>query len=1797
MSSLLVSDFGVDDYSADLSTTGTVSVGGSVSGMIETGDDRDWFRIELAAGGIYAFDLKGAGSGGGTLSDPVLLLLDGSGSSLVSDDDSGIGFDSRLVFSAPSGGVFYLSVDDVANVGGSYTLMATELGFDDYAGNSGTTGTITVGGTVNGNIQFNGDQDWFRIELTAGRIYAFDMKGVDSASGTLPYAYLQLLTDASAYAAADIGGGTGNDARLILSPGSNSAYFLTAQSFDGYLGTYTLVATEIGTDDYLGNTNTTAMLTMDGAVSGNVQFNGDQDWFRIDLIAGQIYAFDQKGAASGSGSLPDPILRLLNAAGTEVTATYYSGTSADAHLVYSPLSGGTYYLSAQANYNSTGSYTLAATNLGTDDYLVSTATTGTLTVGGAVTGNIQFSTDIDWFRVDLTAGRIYSIDLKGADSAAGTLLDPYLQLLDGSASYLAYDNDSGTGSDSRLIYSPLISGDFYLSAHSASGTLGTYRVAVADIGADDCIGSTATSGNLTVGDSITGNIQFAGDNDWFRIALTAGQIYAFELRGIDSAGGTLADPFLLLLDSAGNFLGSNLGDGVGSDAYLRLSLANSGTYYLAAQGSSGTYTISATELGTDDYAGNATTTGMLSMGGSITGNIQFNSDQDWFRVDLVAGHFYVFDMKGVDSGGGSLPNPGLQINDGTGYLATDFDSGIGTDARLDFVAVNSGPYYLATFGSGGAGTYTLAATDLGADDYDSSIATTGSLVPGGSITGNIQLAIDFDWFRIELSAGRIYTFDLKGADSGGGTLVDPNLQLRDSAGSLLFNDYDSGTGLDARLTYLAASSGTYYLAATAMYENRVGSYTLTATDIGADDHVGNVTTTSILVPGGSATGDIQFTNDQDWFRIDLSAGTTYIFTLRGAESGIGTLANPMLQLLSASGLYLDSGYANGADSGLLLAYTPTSSGTFYLSAQTNYGSPGGSYTLSVGLDDYSGSTLTSGTIAAGGTATGVTQFAGDQDWFRINLSAGTEYVFDLTASGVADGLNTYLVLLDSAGNYLTNDESHLFLTPDTNAMYYLAAQGYNPGSSFILTAGLDDYANSTATTGILTPGGTLTGVLQDGSDKDWIKITLSAGSSYVFSLEGRDSGGGTLIDPLLRLRDSTGNEITHNLDGGIGADAYLSYLAPSSGTYYLSVESQYGYGGDGDTYTLSARNLGSGYQATPASNVIPLTGTATLDGLIQGSAWQFSGAKVLTYSFNEVTDEGANLGGPWTETQKDAVREALLAWEAVANISFFEIPGSATIENNTANIAFGHVGDFLYPAAGLGIFPSPDFANQFLVEAEYSRAEYPRLEGDVLLDDYAGEMQYLSPGQSGFWVGLHELGHTLGLKHPFDDGANGRPTFTDLGIGAMDVSIQTTMSYDTPEYSLSDGYTATPMLLDIQAIQRMYGANTTYHNTDNTYTLADDGALRTLWDTGGNDWLDASNLGTGLQLNLAAGSINRFGWGNSVTAIAHGVSIENARGSFAADTLYGTSAANILDGGDGNDTLDGRVGEDTLIGGLGNDTYWVDNRGDSVRETSALAGEIDSVQATLSWTLATNLENLTLLGDKKFSANGNGLDNTLTGNAAANLLDGGTGADTLNGGTGNDVYVVDHANDTIQETQTSSTEIDSVRAFVDWTLGANLENLTLLGTKNLDGSGNSLNNTLTGNGGNNTFSGGNGNDFLDGASGNDTLTGDAGTDTFAFTTPLNVLRNVDTIADFSSGMDKLLLSSAIFRELGFSGTPSTDVFFHSGSAAHDANDRILYDTDTGALFYDADGSGVLAAVQLAALSSAPTLLYTDFVVG
>src|SRR5215471_2821237 len=148
-----------DDYASSTATTGTVSVGGSTTGNIETAGDTDWFRTSLVAGHTYQFDLQGVATGQGTLFDPFLRLRDSAGNSLTFNDDNGTNFNSRITYTAAASDTYYLSAG-AANTGGTgtYRVSAADVTpSDDYAGSTATTGAVSVGGSTNGNIETAGD--------------------------------------------------------------------------------------------------------------------------------------------------------------------------------------------------------------------------------------------------------------------------------------------------------------------------------------------------------------------------------------------------------------------------------------------------------------------------------------------------------------------------------------------------------------------------------------------------------------------------------------------------------------------------------------------------------------------------------------------------------------------------------------------------------------------------------------------------------------------------------------------------------------------------------------------------------------------------------------------------------------------------------------------------------------------------------------------------------------------------------------------------------------------------------------------------------------------------------------------------------------------------------------------------------------------------------------------------------------------------------------------------------------------------------------------------------------------------------------------------------------------------------------------------------------------------------------------------------------------------------------------------------------------------------------------------------
>jgi Ca2+-binding RTX toxin-like protein/glucose/arabinose dehydrogenase len=326
----------------------------------------------------------------------------------------------------------------------------------------------------------------------------------------------------------------------------------------------------------------------------------------------------------------------------------------------------------------------------------------------------------------------------------------------------------------------------------------------------------------------------------------------------------------------------------------------------------------------------------------------------------------------------------------------------------------------------------------------------------------------------------------------------------------------------------------------------------------------------------------------------------------------------------------------------------------------------------------------------------------------------------------------------------------------------------------------------------------------------------------------------------------------------------------------------------------------------------------------------------------------------------------------------------------------------------------------------------------------------------------------------------------------------------------------------------------------------------------------------------------------------------------------GNGLSNIITGNTGDNILTGLDGVDTMIGGAGDDTYIVDTSTDAIKEVVNAGNDTVASSVTFSLAAIANVENLTLTGVAAINGTGNSLNNVILGNSAANNLSGGTGNDSLNGGAGidtliggagDDTYTVDTTTDVITEAANAGS--DTVASSVSSSLAAiaNVENLTLTGVAAINGTGNNLNNVILGNSAANNLSGGAGNDSLNGGDGNDTLIGGAGNDTlsggldadaFRFDSPFNTATNVDSITDFSIIQgDMIQLSRSIFTAFTTSGTLAASAFV-IGAAATTANQRILYNSATGALSYDRDGIGAIGAIGFATLSSGLALTNSSF---
>ena len=1216
------------DLPNDRTTTGLVLVDeGAVTGNIESTWDLDWFAVELVAGRTYQIDFRGQPTGDGTLVDPFLYgVFDGDGRLIrgTTSPDGGTSHNSRLVFTAPGEGTYYIAASGNGTYPsgtGTYELevrdvrapMFAESGYrfalsENAEGsvNRQSLGTVTAtdpdGGTVRYRLVGGNESQRFAIDPDTGEVFYVGL-GEDYESRVTSHELTVRASD-GAYSTEVTVTVTVTDVAEAPAFAAESYAFELAENVDG-------------SDERLSLGVVEAVDPEGDPVHYSLAGGNASDLFAIEETSGELYYVGSgEDFESGVTSYELTVGASDGAYSTEVTVTVTVTNAPEAPAF------------EEERY----AFALPENTDGSDNRLALGAVTATDPDGDAVRYSLAGGNASDLFAIGETSGELYYVGGGEDDESGATTYELTVQASD------------GTHPVDTMVTVTVVDNPF--DSEKSTGPQGSSEPVGEDLPA-----GRETSGEVRVdAEPVDGTLRSPSDRDWFAVTLAPGRTYVFALEGDAPRGGTGAAPAIRSLRDANGDpvagivggaevrfttdaaaaaavyyieVGGEGGSGQGTSATRGVgarSLATRGIVDTLGSGDGGTgyrlraHDITETRDAADDYRSDTSTTGVVMVGGSVTGEIERSGDHDWFAVDLEAGRIYRIDLKGRSTGDGTLHNPYLRgVYDDKGVLIRgtgDDDRGAGRNSRADFVAPADATYYLAASSyRDWKGTYTLSVTEVH-DDFPAGTGTSGTVEVGDSATGEIEFRGDRDWFEVTLQAGKVYRFDLKGEPTGDGTLPSPYIRgIYDADGDRIdgisgaYSNFGSNPRY-SRMDFVAPADDTYYVSAEARFNGywwRGGTYTLSVTEV-VDDYASGIGTTGTLAVGDSTTGAIDHMDDRDWFAVTLQAGKSYRFDLEGLRADAGTLDTPKIHgIFDSHGNEIDGARVThgGFQFYSQAVFTPDADDTYYVSAG-KWWYLLGTYTLTVTeiVDDYTSDTSTTGRVTVGGSTTGFADHAEDLDWFAVTLEADTTYRLNVNGDESSRGRGfLYEAQLrgvyDSNGDLIAGTEStgfreSLHFKADAPGTYYLSAGTPMPhyGTYTVSVTKIpDDFAAGIGTSGTVDVGGNATGEIDYPNDRDWFAVTLGAGKTYRIDLEGAETGAGTLHDPVLRgVHDATGVLLdgTTNDDGGAGRNSRLLFEAAEPGIYYVAAGAALLVDGTrilstgGSTYTLSVEEVTDG---------------------------------------------------------------------------------------------------------------------------------------------------------------------------------------------------------------------------------------------------------------------------------------------------------------------------------------------------------------------------------------------------------------------------------------------------------------------------------------------------------------------------------------------------------------------------------------------------------------------------------------------
>lgn len=438
---------------------------------------------------------------------------------------------------------------------------------------------------------------------------------------------------------------------------------------------------------------------------------------------------------------------------------------------------------------------------------------------------------------------------------------------------------------------------------------------------------------------------------------------------------------------------------------------------------------------------------------------------------------------------------------------------------------------------------------------------------------------------------------------------------------------------------------------------------------------------------------------------------------------------------------------------------------------------------------------------------------------------------------------------------------------------------------------------------------------------------------------------------------------------------------------------------------------------------------------------------------------------------------------------------------------------------------------------------------------------HAQPGRLWFDFGPNTYLYVGGEFPPVADGVN--------PVGKYQNAKITSVAYY--DYATADGVSVE---LDNVTLKQLLNSKKVWDLIDKDVPLYFSGGFYADKILGGNSDDSLSGMQGDDSIKAGAGNDNASG-GNGKDTID---------GGSGDDTLYGENGNDILYGRGGDDYLHGGAGNDILIGGTGPDLLYGDTGTDIASYTTASKAVIVDLNDSSKNSGDAKGDEIYLIE----GLIGSSFNDTLTGNSKNNTIDGASGNDTIIGGSGADALTGGAGLDTASYEGAKKGVVANLSSSVENTADAKGD--TYFGIENLTGS--SLSDTLFGDVSSNKLSGGLGDDTLYGGLGNDLLVGGLGKDVFVFDSKINA-RDADAIEDFSVNDDTIALDHDIFAKTGKVGDLTFGAF-HVGVRSHDNTDRIIYDSKSGKLWYDDDGTGSHKAIQFATLDAGLDLKNSNF---